>query len=165
MNESYWYCPNCKEEVDGSCVTFQELHEVCGHPVECITPEDNLQSRLDAALAEVELLNTRLERNYAFDKDGNRIQVKPGDVPDGIDCRDETIRGLQQCIKELEEGLTKLQYIGDENSCEEIGHDKDEDDQEMHNSSCIGCGRFQCSPCKSDCWLKALITKSTLKES
>lgn len=26
----YWWCPECKEEVDGRRVTFQELHDSCG---------------------------------------------------------------------------------------------------------------------------------------
>jgi len=39
MNE-YWYCENCTEEVDSSCVTFQELHDRCGHPVNWIVPKD-----------------------------------------------------------------------------------------------------------------------------
>lgn len=33
---AYWYCPNCHEEVDSSRVTWQELHDACGHPVEWI---------------------------------------------------------------------------------------------------------------------------------
>lgn len=33
---SYWYCPNCKEEIDPANVTFQELHNACGHAVEWI---------------------------------------------------------------------------------------------------------------------------------
>lgn len=34
--KSYWYCPNCKEEIDPRNVTFQELHDTCGHAVEWI---------------------------------------------------------------------------------------------------------------------------------
>ena len=33
---SYWYCPNCREEIDPTNVTFQELHDSCGHAVEWI---------------------------------------------------------------------------------------------------------------------------------
>lgn len=29
----YWYCPNCKEELDGCHVTYQELCEYCGTQV------------------------------------------------------------------------------------------------------------------------------------
>ncbi len=37
----YWYCENCTEEVDPSCVTYQELHDRCGHPVDRITKSQN----------------------------------------------------------------------------------------------------------------------------
>jgi len=29
----FWYCKQCKEEVIPENVTFQELHDRCGHPV------------------------------------------------------------------------------------------------------------------------------------
>ena len=29
-NSCYWYCPKCKEELDGCHVTYQELCEYCG---------------------------------------------------------------------------------------------------------------------------------------
>jgi hypothetical protein len=35
-NLAYWYCPHCKEEIDPTNVTFQELHDTCGHAVEWI---------------------------------------------------------------------------------------------------------------------------------
>jgi len=37
----YWYCEKCTEEVDPSCVTYQELHDRCGHPVVWIVHEDS----------------------------------------------------------------------------------------------------------------------------
>ena len=33
---AFWYCENCKQEVDPINVTYQELHDTCGHPVEWI---------------------------------------------------------------------------------------------------------------------------------
>ena len=33
---SYWYCPNCKEELVGNHVTHQELCDYCGTRVLCI---------------------------------------------------------------------------------------------------------------------------------
>lgn len=36
MDKSYWYCPHCRAEVDPANVTFQELHDTCGHAVEGI---------------------------------------------------------------------------------------------------------------------------------
>ena len=32
-NSCYWYCPKCKEELDGCHVTYQELCEYCGTAV------------------------------------------------------------------------------------------------------------------------------------
>ena len=54
MRDSYWWCANCTEEVDGSHVTYGEMHDNCGHPVESITPEK--QERI----AELEADNARL---------------------------------------------------------------------------------------------------------
>jgi len=31
--EGYWYCPYCNVEVDPQNVTYQELHDTCGHSV------------------------------------------------------------------------------------------------------------------------------------
>ena len=36
--EPYWYCPHCREEVGDYSVTYGELHDQCGHPVEWIKP-------------------------------------------------------------------------------------------------------------------------------
>lgn len=36
MEHSYWWCDNCKEEVDPHRVTFAEMHEDCGYPVRSI---------------------------------------------------------------------------------------------------------------------------------
>ena len=38
IEEWYWYCPNCKEELCNENVTFQELHDTCGHPVKWVKP-------------------------------------------------------------------------------------------------------------------------------
>jgi hypothetical protein len=37
----YWWCPNCREEVDSRNVTFQEKHENCGHSVDWIEEHIN----------------------------------------------------------------------------------------------------------------------------
>ena len=55
MIESYWWCANCKEEVDGSHVTYGEMHDNCGHPVESITPEKQERiAELETALREIQ---------------------------------------------------------------------------------------------------------------
>ena len=55
MRDSYWWCANCTEEVDGSHVTYGEMHDNCGHPVESITPEK--QERIAVLEDEMRFLN------------------------------------------------------------------------------------------------------------
>jgi len=38
--KEFWYCYNCTEEVLSQNVTFNELHDRCGHPVERIQLAD-----------------------------------------------------------------------------------------------------------------------------
>jgi len=53
MSESYWWCPGCKEEAPSSRVTYDELHEDCGHPVVLVEPGDPIAT-LRASLAKAE---------------------------------------------------------------------------------------------------------------
>lgn len=69
-NLAYWYCPHCKEEIDPTNVTFQELHDTCGHTVEWIEGID-----LD-----------RLEEICAAERDG-RCVVRPCKVGDVVNTR------------------------------------------------------------------------------
>jgi protein gp37 len=34
LGEPYWYCPNCDREVHSARVTYEEIHDGCGHEVE-----------------------------------------------------------------------------------------------------------------------------------
>lgn len=43
-------------------------------------------------------LHERLEDSYYFDWEGNRVECAPGSIPDGISCRDETIKLQDQAI-------------------------------------------------------------------
>lgn len=52
--------------------------------------------------AEVERLHDRLEDNRTFDTQGNRVPCEPGTIPDGIECRDETIRVQQRELERLQ---------------------------------------------------------------
>lgn len=53
-------------------------------------------SALERMAREIERLHERLEDNHEFRHDENgqviRVDVPPGSIPDGIDCRDETIK-------------------------------------------------------------------------
>jgi hypothetical protein len=35
---SYWWCQNCKAEVNPRSVTYTERHDHCGHPVVAVDP-------------------------------------------------------------------------------------------------------------------------------
>src|SRR5882762_2483081 len=59
---------------------------------------------------EIEKLHTRLEDNFAYKtvegKEGlQRFAVPPGSIPDGIECRETTIKLLEGRIRELEKKL------------------------------------------------------------
>jgi len=56
-------------------------------------------------------LHDRLEDNRVYDFEGNIIQVKPGSVPDGIECRDETIKLMRDVIGEKDEEIARLQNL------------------------------------------------------
>lgn len=62
---------------------------------------DRIADLLDEAALEIERLHERLEDNYYFDAQGNRISCEPGSIPDGIECRDQLIRHLEQEIQQL----------------------------------------------------------------
>lgn len=67
-----------------------------------------LSSDHDALALEVERLHERLEDNHEYQLiDGKtvRVDVPPGSVPDGIECRDETIKLKRERIRELEADL------------------------------------------------------------
>lgn len=55
----------------------------------------------DEARDENERLHERLEDNFAFNSNGERVAFEPGTIPDGIECRDETIRQQDERIKRL----------------------------------------------------------------
>jgi hypothetical protein len=57
------------------------------------------------AADEIERLHERLENNRYYDKDGNRVDCKPGSIPDGTDARDETIRLLRAEIARLQRAI------------------------------------------------------------
>lgn len=61
----------------------------------------------------------------------------------------------------LRDGLRKLQFVPDENSCADAGTDHEYTDyDDEHHRSCVGCGRFQCQGCEPDCWLAALLKEA-----
>ena len=66
-NSSCWYCPKCKEELDGCHVTYQELCEYCGTAVLSV-PESISQETIE------EIIKAKAEgRLY-------NLPLKPGDT-------------------------------------------------------------------------------------
>lgn len=58
---------------------------------------------------ELAALHTRLEDNFCYDIKGNRVEVEAGSIPDGITCRDETIKLQNESISKLYNDLAALQ--------------------------------------------------------
>lgn len=62
-----------------------------------------LAADVEARIAELE---ERLEMGFGFDSDGNRVVI-PKDSLDGICCRDATIAGQDERIRELRQQLAE----------------------------------------------------------
>jgi hypothetical protein len=67
--------------------------------------KESFKERADTAEAALAAAHTRLEANFYFDNGGDRIDCEPGEIPDGIACRDETIKGQDKIIAELRAAL------------------------------------------------------------
>lgn len=75
---------------------------------------EEAQRERDTLLAEVARFRARLEIDHCYDGNDNRVELSPeqGDeMPDGIECRDETIRGLDERIKQYRAEVKRL--LGD----------------------------------------------------
>lgn len=78
------------------------------------TAENSERKMWDALRAEREAeaqrdrLMDRLEMRHAYDGEGNRIAVEPGSIPDGIECRDDTIKLQDERIARLEAQRDRL---------------------------------------------------------
>lgn len=62
MSEAYWWCNNRKMVVGAHSVTYQEVHEDCGHPVEWIIAEeaglvDSLRATVERQRAEIDTIS------------------------------------------------------------------------------------------------------------
>jgi len=71
---------------------------------------------LDAAQAEIVRLQDRLEMRHAWriiDGQKVRVEVEPGSIPDGIDCRNETIKLQDEHCLRLGEEIAALRLEAD----------------------------------------------------
>lgn len=67
----YWWCAYCREELNGSHVTFQEYHESCGRPAEWIELTAPSYANLTKRVA---LYEKALEKIAAYGSN----EVEPG---------------------------------------------------------------------------------------
>lgn len=70
--------------------------------------------------AQIAALNERLENNHVFNMNGEREEVLPGSIPDGIDCRNETVRLQDENISRLR---AELDECGRRNNEVRVEHD------------------------------------------
>lgn len=95
-------CGKCGLPVDQSETGLRYFGTYTAHSEErCIWL---LKDLAEKAEAECERLRERLEITHATDGNGNRIPF-PAGAPDGIACRDETIRLLEAKCERLREEL------------------------------------------------------------
>ena len=80
---SYWWCHNCKTEVDNTNVTFEEKHDSCGHPVIVCTglSEKSPEAKIAEGLKGINI--KKLSRKTADKLQGkNGWDYQPTDVRD-----------------------------------------------------------------------------------
>ena len=66
-----WWCPNCKEALDGSRVTFQERCDTCGQAVEWI--EAAVATEVERLRAELTRLRAELEEARGYKVEADRL--------------------------------------------------------------------------------------------
>jgi chromosome segregation ATPase len=108
-----------------------------------------LSRQLASALAEISRLTAEVELLTKQRADWKALATADAGH------QQENVR-LKSELGKYKEELKKLQYMPTEDSCEIPEHDETGDDDE-HNNSCCGCGRYKCQGCKPDCWLAALL--------
>ena len=77
------------------------------------SPHNACMFRADCRKAEAEIarLRERLEVTHAYDLSGKRIEVPAGSIPDGIACRDETIKMQDAEIARLREDAARYRWM------------------------------------------------------
>ena len=94
-----WWCPKCRDEIDGSHVTFDEVHEVCGYRVLDYNPDAELKRLRD----EIENLRERVTVGRRMDSET-------------IDAKDRTISRLvdqNNAIQQVDENAALRARIED----------------------------------------------------
>src|SRR3990167_8445492 len=99
----------CEEVIDVECKSQDIGDAVLRRHVEICEKHPLNMCRRDLAQrdARIKELEERLEIGFAYGPDGNRVAVQKTGIPDGIFCRDETIRLQDEAIAELRQQLTR----------------------------------------------------------
>jgi elongation factor P hydroxylase len=118
----YWFCPYCKKSVDSMCVTFEEIHDSCGHPVAWIDPDNVLQEALDEIAKQFierddELIILTKAQGHSVMFEISRIKVKNNRLREALQSlydqqngaplerdRDEWQEAIKMAEKALREG-------------------------------------------------------------
>lgn len=100
MSDSYWWCPECKEEVDGSRVTNDEHHDFCGTNVVVCTVQSEYHPRLYQDLQSQ--LTASQERCKELEKENKHLV-------DALNCITPDFRTWKQRIAFLEGLLEEIQ--------------------------------------------------------
>ena len=87
---SYWYCPNCKIELDGCHVTYEEKCEYCGSDVLSV-PETISQEELD------ELIKAKADGRLVV------LPCKAGDIVYTISGKDNNTKDADLSPEEAQE--------------------------------------------------------------
>ncbi len=104
---SYWWCANCNEEVDDTRVTYQELHDICGHPVVVVEPKDEM----DTLRAENAKLKAGIDRLVEA---AAKVCCHVGDI-DGLD---DMMYDLRQALRPFSK--ESVPYNG-QRTCDKCG--------------------------------------------
>lgn len=100
---SYWYCPNCKIELDGCHVTYEEKCEYCGSDVLSV-PETISQEELDELIkakadGRLVVLKASISQDVWFYDGANRLMQ--GKVLEYLNCGNGLIYQVQGTKKGL----------------------------------------------------------------
>lgn len=102
--DNYWWCPNCKEEIEPHNVTYQEIHELCGRRVQWIE----------------NILLARIEEIFAAERDGRLVVLaeKPLPLVAKPDCTDAF---CPYCDEDVSGLWGVADYVPDICQCPECG--------------------------------------------
>jgi hypothetical protein len=114
MSESYWWCPECHQEIDGSHVTFEEFHDTCGAKLASLTIDNRplteristLAFELACARQEVEKLKNEFAPAWRmFREVALALKCLPSSFADG---NDHVLRKAHEIVAELEDARSEI---------------------------------------------------------